>query len=212
MDRKTNTGIETKQGSFTPSPESAGLVMVYLVLGGISVLFVTLTFAYVFGDQHAIWAEFILPKWFWISTLISGLASFFLHRAMQSYEQDDASDLRKFLSAAVLMGGGFVLTQFAAWNNMAGMGIKLSGTPSGSYLYVISGLHAAHVAVGIVFLLFSLNTVFKFTQDKVSALIFFSDPNRKNRLKMSFIYWHTVGALWLYIFLFFLYNHSYPGY
>ena len=66
---------------------------------------------------------------------------------------------------------------------------------SESFLYVITGLHALHIISAIVFLLVVLGYAFR------------NDIHSKNllRLELCTTYWHFLGLLWvyLYVFLFF---------
>ena len=90
--------------------------------------------------------------------------------------------------------------QYQAWLEMTANAIYLNGNPSGSFVYVISGIHAAHVLGGIGAIIVAIGHAF--------GLPFFRNPKRKLRFKMTLIYWHFVGILWLYLLVFFLLQQS----
>ncbi len=183
--------------------------MLNMALGAISLVFVGLSLAYVFGRRLSeSWLEFSLPASFWASTLLLGLCSLALHRAQQAYLNDQAGRLRQSLFAAFGAGLLFLISQYIAWIQLARSGIGLAENPSASYLYVISWLHAGHIAVGLVFLVFSLRSALRGTRDEVQALLYFSDAAQGRKLRQVTLYWHVVDGIWLYLFLFFLFFHT----
>ena len=67
------------------------------------------------------------------------------------------ADMHKwFLVLAFVLGGAFVLLQYQGWMELFGMGIELTGNPSGSFLYLISGVHVLHVLGGMAALTVAL--------------------------------------------------------
>lgn len=66
---------------------------------------------------------------------------------------------------------------------------------STSFLYVISGLHMAHLAVGLLALLYTLFAAFRGRYSSESS----------NGLEVCSIYWHFLDILWIYLYLFFLF-------
>lgn len=183
--------------------------MFNIALGAISLVFVGLTFAYTFGRRLSEnWEVFSLPKSFWLSTVLLAGSSFAFHQARQAYSRDDVRKLRLGLWAAFVLGTGFLVSQYAGWQSLKSSGIALSGSPSGSYLFVITWLHAGHIVLGLILLAFTLQTVYSCTRDDIQSLLFLSDPQRNRRLRMVSLYWHVVDGLWLYLFIFFLFFHS----
>jgi heme/copper-type cytochrome/quinol oxidase subunit 3 len=65
---------------------------------------------------------------------------------------------------------------------------------SGSFLYLLSGLHIIHLLGGIIWLLVLLVKAFF---GKISAQNVLS-------LELGSIYWHFLDILWVYLFLFLL--------
>jgi cytochrome c oxidase subunit 3 len=64
---------------------------------------------------------------------------------------------------------------------------------SASFLYVISGVHLLHLLGGIIFLLVMLIKAFNLQVHKKNLL----------SINMCNTYWHFVGILWVYLYLFF---------
>ncbi|MCU0430523.1 MAG: PA14 domain-containing protein [Cytophagaceae bacterium] len=69
--------------------------------------------------------------------------------------------------------------------------------PSESFLYAITWLHALHIVSAIVFLLVVLYFAIR------------NDIHSKNllRLELCTTYWHFLGLLWVYLYVFLSFNH-----
>ena len=73
----------------------------------------------------------------------------------------------------------------------------VDSNPAGSFLYVLTGVHAFHLITGLIFLLIVLRKSFRY---QVHSRQMLSIGNVT-------IYWHFLGGLWLYLYLFLLLNH-----
>lgn len=182
--------------------------MVWLLLGGIGVLFIGLTFSYALGSSLNSWEEFRFPKMFWLSTLLIGVSSYTLEKARAAYRADEIKDLKNKLLQTGFLGLVFIVTQVMAWRDLQSQGIFLQGDPAASFLYVISGLHGLHILVGIGLVYYVLKVVFKKTADTVQRLLYLSDKKEEARLRIFSTYWHAMGILWAYLFLFFLFFNT----
>ena len=101
----------------------------------------------------------------------------------------------------------FLVLQIIGWQQLFSQNIFINSSTSASYLYVISGLHFAHVVAGIPFLGIFLYTAWKRMREPVSVLVYFSDPEKKLKLRLLTLYWHFIDALWIYLVLFFWINY-----
>ena len=77
---------------------------------------------------------------------------------------------------------------------MADSGVHLVGNPSGSFVIVIAFLHGLHVVSAVIFLLIVLN----------SAVRMRINSRNMVQMEMCTTYWHFLGVLWIYLFVFFL--------
>ena len=96
-----------------------------------------------------------------------------------------------------ILGLAFVTLQYEGWMMLNEIGVPLTGNPSGSFVYLISGVHAAHILGGLAVLAVALIHAF--------SMPHFVSSKRNNRFQLTLFYWHFVDFLWLYI-LFFLLN------
>lgn len=183
--------------------------MIVLVgfLVGITVLFLTLTVAYLFSSPNWQWKQFAFPKLFLISAIVIAASSFSLHYAVNKFDVNQRKQHLRGLGITLALSLVFMLCQLLGWTELYQSGIYIAGKPDGSYLYLISGLHALHVALGVLLLIWMYFRVKKLSADPAQSLIYFTDPQELHKLKMLALYWHFVDLLWIYLLIFFLFNH-----
>jgi cytochrome c oxidase subunit III len=92
---------------------------------------------------------------------------------------------------------GFLVSQLHVYNVLIDMGIHMVGNPSESFLYILTGMHGLHLISGIIYMVLVLADTFRYKVHSKSLL----------RLEMCATYWHFLGGLWLYLFIFLLLNH-----
>jgi cytochrome c oxidase subunit 3 len=100
------------------------------------------------------------------------------------------------MSVTTVLGVAFVVGQVSAWGDMVTNNVYLVGNPSGSFVYILTGLHGLHLFGGMVFLLIVLGATYK---HKVHS-------KNMNQITMCATYWHFLDGLWLYLFIFLLLN------
>jgi len=161
-----------------------------------TMLFAAFTSAYVVRQAAGNWLEFPLPTYFYISTGIIVLSSILLHGSYSSFKSGNEAMYKGLMVMSALLGIGFVVCQVLGFYEMEAMGIELTGNPSGSFVYVIAAVHAAHVLAGIAVLTVAMLHAF--------LLPFKPTPARKLRFQQTIIYWHFVDILWVYLLFFFI--------
>ncbi len=166
----------------------------WAALGSIAMMFASLTSAYVVRRGAGNWLEFQIPKVFFISTLVLLLSSFTLHRSFVRFKDGQEYEYKAFLVMTFVLGIAFILLQYQGWQRLNSYGIELKGNPSGSFFYVISGLHVAHILGGIAALATALIHAF--------GLPFKVTATRKHRFELVCHYWHFVDILWIYLLSF----------
>lgn len=175
-----------------------------LLLMGVTSLFVGFSFAYIYTRVQSGAPPLALPPLFIINAIILIIASYVLHKSMQFYKEDRTERYKQSLGLTLVMTFVFLMSQIVAWKQLLGSGILVNHSNMASFLYIISGVHFAHVILGIPFLaIFYYNAVKKMVEP-VSVLVYFTDPVKRRRLKMLTTYWHFLDGLWIYLVLFFL--------
>jgi cytochrome c oxidase subunit III len=169
-------------------------VLLAIGIGSIVMLFAGLTSGYIVRQAEGNWKFFELPSVFYISSIIILISSFTMQMAVRAVKRDELAQVKTFLLITLGLGLAFVFTQFLGWNELVKNDVYFADklTPSGSFFYVITGLHLAHLAFGLLGLVI---TGSKSIRERY---------NSKNYLGISLcaIYWHFLGGLWIYLFVF----------
>ena len=180
--------------------------MLYLAMLGSMLIFGLFTFIYMARKTPAHWANFALPSAFWVSTGVILLSSFTLHQANHAFYRDQFSRYKWLTGLTLALGVVFIALQYAGWEKMLQMDVLLQNNMAGAFIYVISGVHVLHIMGGLFFLAITfINAVRRTTY--VDAFVYSVNPPNRLKLKLVTLYWHFVDALWVYLFLFFLYHH-----
>ncbi len=172
------------------------LFALWLGMGGIIMMFGSLTSAYIVRQASGNWLEFRVPDMFFFSTIVMLLSSMTLHASYRAFRKGNESVYKIGLPVTLLLGMIFIVLQYYGWNDLYKIGVALDGNPSGSFFYVISGIHAAHVIGGIFALMVAATHAY--------SLSFKPTEKRRRRFQLVLHYWHFVDFLWLYLFLFLL--------
>lgn len=169
-------------------------VLLAIGIGSIVMLFAGLTSGYIVRQAEGNWKYFELPSVFYVSSIIILISSFTMQMAVRAVKKDDLAQVKSFILITLGLGLAFVFTQFLGWNELVKNDVYFADrlTPSGSFFYVITGLHLAHLAFGLLGLII---TGSKSIRERY---------NSKNYLGISLcgIYWHFLGGLWIYLFVF----------
>ncbi len=167
---------------------------VWLACGSITMMFTALVSSYIVRQASGNWLEFRLPGIFLLSTITILASSAALHGSYIAYGRGKEGLYKSLLLLALLLGFGFVISQYEGWLALQSIGVPLKTNPSGDFVYAISGLHAAHVLGGIVALTIASIRAF--------SLPFKVTARRKLRQELTLTYWHFVDLLWVYLFFF----------
>jgi cytochrome c oxidase subunit III len=166
----------------------------YLGFASILMLFAGLTSAYIVRQAAGNWLEFRLPNMFFYSTAVIILSSVTLHFSKRAFIKGDESNYRILLVVSFLLGLGFLICQYYGWQQLTDIGVDLKGNPAGSFVYALSGIHALHALGGItgmaVALLHAFTLKFKVTARRIL------------RFEITIEYWHFMGFIWVYLFVF----------
>ena len=95
-----------------------------------------------------------------------------------------------WLGITVVLGLGFLAGQWLAWQELENRGFYLATSASSSFVYLLTGMHAIHLAGGILAL----------TYAAITSLLRKPVEARRIVVDITAWYWHFMALLWIYIF------------
>ena len=169
--------------------------LLWIGIVSIIMFFSGLTSAVVVSQGGGGFINIELPFAFTISTIIIIVSSVAFHFGLMAIKNGNLSMAKICISSTLILGLLFVFSQFLGWINLYQQGIYAVGSQStqqSSYLYLLTSLHVAHLVGGLISLLVVL---VKTVKEKYSPTNFLG-------VQVSLTYWHFLGGLWIYLFLF----------
>ncbi|HZG00165.1 MAG TPA: cytochrome c oxidase subunit 3, partial [Chitinophagales bacterium] len=134
----------------------------WLGIASIMMLFAAFTSAFIVRSGAGNFTAFRIPVEFWISTVVLLASSGTMYWATRSFKKYNYTNYKIGLALTFALGIAFAVLQYQGWFALKSIGVFLDGNPSGSFVYVISMVHVAHVAGGLVGLLVAfIRSLFK---------------------------------------------------
>jgi cytochrome c oxidase subunit 3 len=172
-------------------PQHTYLTGIVLALAAILMFFLALTSSFIVRKGLSTdWVPFRLPPILWLNTGLLLVSSFTLESARRQLEGESLAAFRRWWGLTSGLGMAFLAGQILAWQQLAAAGVFLDSNPSNSFFYLLTGLHGLHLLGGII------------------ALLYVGFGSRSDgrlqwptAVKVAGIYWHFMGALWVYLFL-----------
>ena len=122
-----------------------------------------------------------------VNTAILVTSSFTMHWSLQSIKRGNRAGLQGGLLLTFLMGLVFLLTQAREYSRV---GFAPHDGAFGTIFYCLTGLHGAHVFVGLCLLAMATTRAFRghFT------------PQAHWGVELPGIYWHFVDVMWIVVY------------
>ena len=98
--------------------------------------------------------------------------------------------MRTGLLATALLGTVFLSGQIFEFTEFIHEGLTLTTSPFGSSFYMLTGFHGAHVAIGVIMLMFMFFL-------SLSGRLY---EDRGMNIELVGLYWHFVDIVWIVIF------------
>ena len=170
-------------------------MMLLFSLLSITMTFAGLTSAYIVSKARPDWLkDFELPDYFIISTLIILASSITMWLAKKNIKKKLVSKTSFWIAITFSLSIFFFLSQFLGFQELINKGYYFTGaqsTVTTSFLYVLALLHLVHVFAGVIVLI----------------VVFVNNKNKKYNdetlgFELAETFWHFLGFLWLYLFVF----------
>jgi len=130
-----------------------------------------------------------LPKTVaFFNTLILVSSSFTIHYAQEALKRGNRLGLKVGMVCTFLLGATFLFIQI---NEYWHIGFSPADTAQASIFYGLTGLHGAHVTIGLMLLSFVTIRSFKGHYS----------PEGYLGMEVPGIYWHFVDVMWIVVFL-----------
>jgi cytochrome c oxidase subunit 3 len=172
-------------------------LLLYFGMLSMVMTFAGLTSAYVVSTSRPDWlSDFKMPLPFFISTFLMILSSLTIHSAKTQIKKDNRSMTTIMLLSTLLLGIGFIMSQFYGFSEIINQGYYFTGSESTvttSFLYIVTILHIAHLAGGMIALLIIIYNHFKQKYNSTQT----------TGIELGAIFWHFLDLLWILLFLFF---------
>ena len=122
-----------------------------------------------------------------LNTMILVTSSFTMHWALQSIKRGNRAGLQAGLSLTFLLGLSFLLTQISEYSRI---GFAPYTDAFGTVFFCLTGLHGAHVFVGLTLLLAATVRSFRCHYSEDAHL----------GVEIPGIYWHFVDVMWIVVY------------
>jgi cytochrome c oxidase subunit 3 len=148
------------------------------------------------------WIPVALPRLLLLNTLVLLVSSLSMELARRQLHSqvalatsspaagDTLPSKMPWLGVTLVLGLAFLFGQWTAWQQLAANGFYVATTPSSSFVYLLTGTHAAHLLGGVLALLIA----------GIASLLHRSLKTRSIIVDVTAWYWHFMAALWIYIF------------
>ena len=185
--------------------------MMWVAMASISMAFAGLTSGYMVREAQGNWRIFSLPSTFTFSTVAILISSVTMFLGVRAFKNREMARFRMLITATLLFGVLFGVLQFTGFYQLyhslqqihingqvlnQSAPVRVDGNPSESFLFIIAGLHLAHLLGGIIALIIVFFRAFRTRVKLYNA----------TGLEIVATYWHFVDVLWIYLFVFFLVN------
>jgi cytochrome c oxidase subunit 3 len=143
------------------------------------------------GDDWFPIDDFELPRAVaGVNTAILLSSSLTMHWALESIKHGNRAGLRAGLLLTMLLGAAFLSIQINEYVNLTGEGLTPQVLAQGSVFYGLTGLHGAHVFIGLTLL----------AMVNVRAFRGHFSPEQHRGVEVPGIYWHFVDVMWVIVY------------
>ena len=169
--------------------------LLWIGLVSIIMFFAGLTSAVIVSSTSSAWKVFDLPITFWYSSVAIILSSISFQLGYIAIKKENIKLPKLFFITTLIFGFLFIYFQYIGLSSLYEQGIYATGaksTQSSSFFYVLTVLHIVHLFFGVL----SLGFV------TIKSMMNKYNNTNYSGIKLSLTYWHFLGILWLYLFMF----------
>jgi cytochrome c oxidase subunit 3 len=178
-----------------------------LTLPQLAMLFGLVSLTFFFGalilafglriQEQQTWQRFTVPGLLWLGTTALVFSSWVLESGRHALRHALVAIYRGRLFGTLALAIIFLCVQAVAARDLMAQGVAAAGNPHGSAFYLFMGIHGAHLAGGMLWLLYlyrQSGRLFSGTETDLRM--------HRRALAAAAMYWHFMGALWLVLYFF----------
>jgi cytochrome c oxidase subunit 3 len=179
----------------------------YMLLGlallGSMIIFVFITITWITRKGH-INPPIRIPAIFNINMGILLISSLTLWLANREFNMERYVSYTQLLGFTIILAGVFTGGQLYGWHELQKNDFLLQNNMNAAFIYILSGLHLAHILLGGGALVYLFSHALK-NASYVDGFIESQNPVRLTQIRLTNVFWHFIGGIWLVIYLFILY-------
>jgi cytochrome c oxidase subunit III len=171
----------------------------------VSTFFVNQSAGHINAYNHYVneWVPTVIPRILWFNTAILLLSTATMEIARRTmFRETDVMDewlgigkpitrrALPWLSATIVLGTLFLVGQWIAWQKLEAQHIFFRTNQSSHFFYLITGVHAFHLVLGIAVLIGAFIALY-ISRQLESRQIFVDG---------AAWYWHAMGIFWIFLF------------
>lgn len=150
------------------------------------------------------WLPTAIPPILWLNTGVLILSSITMEIARRRMFEEKhvmeewfglgkptSSRAMPWLSSTVFLGLVFLAGQWLAWQQLAVQHVFFRTNPSSHFFFLITGVHAIHLFLGIAGLIAALAGLYVSRQMETRQIL----------VDCSAWYWHSMGLFWIFLFI-----------
>ena len=175
------------------------IVSIILLFGGLTSAFIV---SKGIESEKEMWHFFELPSMLWYNTAVLVVSSVMLQIGLNGARKGDLNRTKVGYGLTAVLGILFLIGQVVAWSVLDGEGViwGKGGSNSGNYLYILTAVHGVHIVAGLGFVGYVLVRLWRGKYDGGNIV----------GIENCATFWHFLGLLWLYLFIFLLMNQGNP--
>ena len=165
-------------------------------LAFVTVTFTALVLVFILRSRVPMnWTPIFLPPVLWFDTAILIASSAVYEVGHRKLRLNDQRAFYRWTGYATGLGLLFLAGQLAAWGQILSSGQLVRNNPHSSFFFIFSGIHAAHILVGLA----GLITLLYRTREPASGPRW--QMNTRVLANTVAIFWHYLDAVWVILFV-----------
>jgi cytochrome c oxidase subunit 3 len=173
------------QAPFNARPK---LVALTTFLAVVTSFFALIMSAYTLRMDLGDWVPLTEPQLLWANTGVLVAASIAFQWTRNAALQGATARVKPGLIITGVLTTLFLLGQYVAWQQLYGSGQYMTSNPANAFFFLMTGLHALHIAGGM------------YVWARAMQRVYSGGDDIKQSIELCTIYWHFLLLVWLVMF------------